>query len=84
MSKKKFNPNISITIYEGQFDINFDCPGAVRCAHALCYEMPPEDDSKCVRYDHGMCECTFAKIVAMESVQRRIAKQLKLYKEEIE
>ena len=84
MSKKKLNPNITVNIYEGQFDINFDCPGAVRCAHALCYVMPPEEDSKCAHCDHGTCECTFARITAVESVQRKIAKELKRWREEME
>ena len=85
MSKKvtrKLNPSINASIYERQFDIGFDCPGATRCYYALCYEMPPEEDSVCSFYD---CSCTspLAKIAAVESLQRRLAKELKQYKEEI-
>ena len=86
MSTKKptrtLNPSINANIYEGQFDIGFDCPGASRCFYALCSEMPPEEDSVCTFYDWS-CTSPLAKVAAMESLQRRIAKELKQYKEEM-
>jgi hypothetical protein len=79
---RTLKPRINANIYEGSFDIGFDCPGATRCYYALGYVMPPEEDSVCSFYD---CSCTspLAKIAAMESLQRRIAKELKQLKEEI-
>ncbi len=82
MSKKKLKPNINANIYEGEFDIGFDCPGASLCAYSLCYVMPPDEDSVCTFYD---CACTrpAAKVAAIESLQRRIAKELKQCREEM-
>ncbi len=87
MSAKKptrtLKPSINATIYEGKFDIGFDCPGANRCYYALCCVMPPEEDSICVFYDYS-CTSPLAKVAAMESLQRKISKELKQYKEEID
>lgn len=36
--------NISVTLYDGVFDVIFDCCGPTKCKFALCEFMPPEND----------------------------------------
>lgn len=70
--------NISVTLYDGAFDVAFDCCGPTKCKFALCEFMPPEnDDANCMHKIYGSCHSSDAQIAAMESVKRRLSGLIK-------
>ena len=69
--------NICITLYDNDFDISFDCSGALKCKYSFGELMPPEDDEGCAYRQHGSCRYFEAQKAAMESVKRRLAQQIK-------
>jgi hypothetical protein len=79
MSAKKATKttNVVATLYEGAFDITFDCAGADLCKFTLCEIMPPGPDSECCYRDHGACMCPPAKQAALETLKNRLVKELK-------
>lgn len=78
------NTNVYATIYEGNFDVNFDCVGVEVCRFGLCYDMPPTGREACTFSEHGSCRRTVAQITAIESLQIRLAKELKRLEEDFE
>jgi len=69
--------NVCATIYEGKFDINFDCVGVLDCRYALCHAMPPDGNDPCCYHDYGTCISPHAKLAAIESLRNRLSKEKK-------
>ena len=69
--------NISVTLYDGDFDVSYDCSGAIKCKYALWQEMPIDDDEHCGFRQYGACRNQFAQIDSMESARRRLAARIK-------
>lgn len=69
--------NTVATLYEGSFNITFDCVGVELCRYALCSFMPPDGSEECTYRDHGTCLCPHAKHAALEALGNRIKKELK-------
>ncbi len=86
MSAKKATKtaNVFANIYEGHFDVNFDCVGVTVCRFALCFTMPPEDGDKCHYNDCGSCVSPHSKQASLGSLKNRISKELKLIEENFE
>ena len=76
--------NICANIYEGEFQITFDCVGVAVCRYALCSMMPPDGSEECTYRDHGSCLCPHAKHKALESLRSRLTKELKQIEEDCE
>ncbi len=74
--------NICATVYEGEFQLNFDCVGVAVCQFALCPVMPPNGSEECTYLEHGSCRCPHAKYAALESLRNRLTKELKLMQED--
>ncbi len=66
---------IYASIYDGKFDISFDCPGL--CSFALCPIMPPNGSEECVYRENGSCMFVTSKIMAVEALRRALGKTMK-------
>lgn len=76
--------NACATIYEGKFDINFDCVGVLACKYARCELMPPDGDYPCWSSEHGSCRSPHAKLAAIELLRNRLSKEKKDIEEDFE
>jgi hypothetical protein len=76
--------NVYATIYEGSFDVNFDCVGVMVCRFALCHCMPPTEDDECTFRECGSCRSKVAQQAALEALRKRITKELKQIEEDLE
>jgi hypothetical protein len=63
--------NIVANIYEGRFQVNFDCVGELACRFALCHTMPPDGNDECTYREYSSCLCQTAKISALESLKKK-------------
>ena len=86
MSAKKATKtaNICANMYEGEFQLSFDCVGVDVCRFALCPVMPPDGREECTYREHGSCLCPHAKYAALESLRNRLTKELKQLEEDCE
>ena len=86
MSAKKATKtaNICANIYEGEFQLNFDCVGVEVCRFALCPIMPPDGSEECAYSKYGSCLCSHAKSAALKSLKNRLTKELKQLEEDCE
>lgn len=82
--KAKTVANIYGAIYDGNFDINFDCVGVEKCRFALCSLMPPDGSEECTYREHGSCRSPNSKLAALEGLRDRLTKELKQLKEDFE
>jgi hypothetical protein len=84
MSAKKATKtaNICANIYEGKFQLSFDCVGVETCRFALCSMMPPDGSEECTYRDCGSCICPHAKYAALESLRNKLTKELKYIEED--
>ncbi len=62
--------NTRATIYEGRFDINFDCVGVTACKYA-CGEY------ECSFRTFGSCGSPHAKLAAIKLLRDRLSKESK-------
>ncbi len=86
MSRKKATKtaNICANMYEGEFQVSFDCVGVEVCRFALCPVMPPDGSEECTYREHGSCLCPHAKHAALETLRNRLVKELKQLEEDCE
>lgn len=76
--------NAVATIYEGKFDINFDCVGVLACKYARCELMPPDGEYPCFYSNHSTCISPHAKLAAIELLRARLSKEKKDIKDGFE
>ena len=74
--------NIGAHLYDGEFQINFDCVGVAACRYALCPVMPPDGSEECTFQQYGACRNPFAQCAAIEALKKRLAKELKARSED--
>ena len=68
-------PNVSVALYDGDFQATFDCPG--RCKQARFYVEPPEESDECsYRSSGGSCGWPIAQRLALLAVRERIDAEL--------
>ncbi len=86
MSAKKATKtaNICATVYEGNFDITFDCVGVEVCRFALCSMMPPDGSEECIFREHGSCRQSNAKYSSLELLRNRLTKEMKKIDEDLQ
>jgi len=86
MSAKKAikakSANASANLYDGVFEVLFDCVGVDVCRYALCEVMPPTAASECCYREHGSCRRSAAQQAALELLMGKIKKELKQFEEE--
>lgn len=75
--KRSKKPHISGMIYDGDFQLSYECAGEVSCEFALCEIMPPSEESNCCFRDHGSCRCHAAQKAAIEALRRKLHGALK-------
>lgn len=71
--------NVAATLYDGCYDVGFDCVGTTKCAHARFYTDPPDPDDDCAFLHHGSCTHAPARKAALEQLSERIAEELMKY-----
>lgn len=71
--------NVYVSLYEGLFDVGFDCVGTTKCVQIRFYTEPPDPDDDCAFLHHGSCMHAPARKAALEQLSKRIAEQLKEY-----
>ena len=75
--KRNKTPHINATIYDGDFQLIFECVGETSCRFALCSLMPPDGSDNCCFLEYGSCRCPAAQMAAIESLMTRMKKELK-------
>lgn len=73
--------NINANLYDGDFQLGYDCVGVVTCRFGLCYVMPPSGDEECIFREYGSCTCQPAQQEALEALRKRIDAELKQMRE---
>lgn len=76
--------NIYATLYEGRFEVDFNCVGQLACRFALCHTMPPDGNDECIYCEHSSCLYPTAKISALESLKKKIMGMIKQLEEEVD
>jgi hypothetical protein len=72
--------NVCVNLYDGEFDIGFDCSGATRCKYALAEISPITDDDDCI-FNQQACRHLAAQLEILEKLKRRITKSINELKE---
>ena len=75
-TKKLTTANAYLSLYEGQYDLGFECVGASKCAHARFYVEPPEPDDECSCQANGACNNMQARKASLELMSRVITANL--------
>jgi hypothetical protein len=73
--------NINVSLYDGEFQVGFDCVGVELCQFALCEMMPPDGNEECFFREYGSCRFPAAQLVALEALHNRIKREMKKYEE---
>jgi hypothetical protein len=76
--------NVVATLYEGTFEITFDCVGTMVCKFAMCSEWPIDGTEECFFRKHGSCRRPAAQQMTMEMLINRLKKELKQLEEDSE
>lgn len=80
--KRQTYPNVSVSLYDGEFHLAYDCVGEGNCKFALCSFMPPSGEDECFFREYGSCRCSAAQHEALKATQTRIKTVLKAICEE--
>lgn len=68
--------NIVAVLYDGKFDVTFECVGVTQCMYVLCYTMPPDGNDPCVYCHHGSCGSIQAQIKALALIKNKLTYEL--------
>lgn len=68
--------NVTVSLYDGCLDVNFDCIGEARCAHVKFYTDPPQPDAECAFRECFACTHGPAQRAALENLKMRIVGEL--------
>ena len=74
--------NAGANLYDGFFEILFDCVGVEKCARAQFFCNPPDSDDDCAWHQNGTCMSASARKAALEKIRDGIAAELEEYQEE--
>ncbi len=71
-------PNVTASIYQGEFQLIVECPPSGRCRRARFFAEPPEDGDTCT-YANGCqgCACPAAQADAVVLLRYHLGKALK-------
>jgi hypothetical protein len=82
MTKKNTQTaNINATLYDGEFQVGYDCVGVEICRFALCEIMPPTGDNECAFRAYGSCKNPPAQQTALEALRNKITRELKKFED---
>lgn len=76
--------NVCATLYEGKFDINYDCVGVTVCRFAMCSEMPIDGSEECFFWEYGACRRPAAQQTTLEMLISKLSRYLKQLQEDAE
>ncbi|MDA8428168.1 MAG: hypothetical protein M0T70_02830 [Geobacteraceae bacterium] len=76
--------NVSISLYDGEFQIGFDCVGVMVCQFAMCSEMPIDGKEECFFKEYGSCRRPAAQQTTLERLINRLKRELKQLEEDSE
>ena len=88
--RKRYGPSVSVYIdgNGGQSDISVSCDLAQEteclCPFALGFEMPMPPGSRCILRNFTDCRAAAARLAALESTARIVARRIKAEREEME
>lgn len=82
MAKKHKSPNANASLYEGTFELYFDCVGDHVCSHARFFTNPPEIDDDCVSHKDGTCVSGYAREAAVKLLAEKLNVQLEEWRKE--
>ena len=68
--------NATAGIYDGQFEVFFDCAGPRACAHAGYHLSPPDPDDDCAWHQNGTCLSYRARRTALELMRDGLVAEL--------
>lgn len=74
--------NMFANLYDGKFDMQFECSGAEVCRYALCQMMPPDGSENCTYQEYGSCRNPHAQYAAIETLRNRLTREIKKRSEE--
>jgi hypothetical protein len=74
MAAKK-TASVCVSLYDGNFEMGFDCVGVESCRFALCSVMPPDGTEDCA-YNSGACRSINAQIAAANNLKSMITKKM--------
>jgi hypothetical protein len=80
---KKISANIMVSLYDGEFAIEYACSGEERCNFAICSIMPPDGTAPCAFVKYGGCLSQSSQTAALVKLKERITKALKDITEEV-
>lgn len=69
--------NINSSLYDGDFQVGFDCVGVQQCRYALCSIMPPDGSEDCCFQNYGSCSQVAAQNAALKKLRDRLTKELR-------
>lgn len=86
MSAKKATKtaNVNVTLYDGTFDIGYDCVGTMVCKFAMCSEYPLDGTEECFFRENGSCRRPAAQQATLEILINRLKRELKKLEEDSE
>ena len=80
--KRKNTPNVSASLYDGDFQLVYECVGELNCKFVLCSLMPPQSDAECFFREYGACRCPEAQHASIERLRAMITGEMKQRSEE--
>jgi hypothetical protein len=75
--KRTATANINANLYDGDFQLGYDCVGVTSCRFATCYLMPPDGSEDCFFKEYGSCRSLPAQQAALVALGNRIKIALK-------
>jgi len=67
-------PNISVSYYEGDLQIDYDCPEK-HCKYGFYDIMPKQKDAVCCFYNYK-CDNQLAQFNALDELNKKLTKEL--------
>lgn len=84
MKKATKSANVNASLYDGEFQIGFDCVGVMVCKFAMCSEMPIDGKEECFFREYGSCRRPAAQQTTLEMLINRLKRELKQLEEDSE
>lgn len=76
-------PNVTASMYDGEFQLIVECPPSGRCRLTRFYMDPPEDDSECIYARPGQgCACPASHAAAIKELRKKLDADLQRITEE--
>lgn len=81
--KKEGVPNISVTLYKGEFELYLECCGEDRCQFATFHANPPEPDDECSRRQGCNCGYWRGRLAAMKGMSAKLTAEIDVMEKDL-